>query len=114
MLVKSVHCGNSMVKMQQKGFRSTHRMGNVIRVLQVYPEATYPDFVCEGRWHLWLNASLIQVKKKVDSAQHSLQVSVDTAQSHSPSSSWRSAKTFGEMKGTAKGSLDKHVKHFIC
>lgn len=49
MLVKSVPCGNSIVKMQQKSFRSTHRLGKIVRVLQVYPEATYPDFVCEGR-----------------------------------------------------------------
>lgn len=53
-------------------------------------------------------------KSKVRIAENSPQVSVDTVQSHFPSSSWQSAKTFGDMKETAKDSLDEPVKHFIC
>lgn len=50
---------------------------------------------------------------EIYSAENLLQVSVDNPQSHSPSSSWQSAKTFGDMKETAKGSLNKPIKHLI-
>lgn len=59
--------------------------------------------VCVG----WCDGTGEKQKRKLDSWENSQRVSADTARSHSPSSAWQSAKTFGEMKETAEGSLDK-------
>lgn len=67
-------------------------------------------------WSHWKAGYLIFVtklltvlKRELVATQNSQRVSVGSVQSHSPSFSWQSAKTFGDKTETAKGSLRKSV-----
>lgn len=55
---------------------------------------------------------MLNAQEKRKGESDSLQVSVDTVQLRSPSSSSQSAETFEDMKGRAKDSLDKNKQTF--
>lgn len=89
-------------------------MEQISNTFDLYFESMFSDVSLKTAVRRHSGRFLFLSSMSVEGGQHnSLQASGDTAQSRPPSSSSRSAKTFGGMKGTAKSSLDKPERNIL-